>query len=108
VTHIHWGGGSPTMLAPDDVRKLGAALKAHFEFAPGAEFAIEIDPRGLKDEMVAALAERTRHRTLSSRRRWPCRSRDATSRGRSGFSRFPHTRSDASHSVVKASRTHSS
>jgi oxygen-independent coproporphyrinogen-3 oxidase len=57
VTHIHWGGGSPTMLAPDDVRKLGAALKSHFEFAPGAEFAIEIDPRGLKDEMVAALAD---------------------------------------------------
>ncbi len=57
VTHIHWGGGSPTMLAPEDIRKLGAALKTHFEIAPGAEFAIEIDPRGLKDEPVAALAE---------------------------------------------------
>jgi oxygen-independent coproporphyrinogen III oxidase len=57
VTHIHWGGGSPTMLTPDDVAKLSAALAEHFAVAPGAEFAVEIDPRGLKDEMVAALAQ---------------------------------------------------
>jgi oxygen-independent coproporphyrinogen-3 oxidase len=57
VTHIHWGGGSPTMLSPGDVKRLAGALKSHFEIAPGAEFAIEIDPRGLEDEMIAALAE---------------------------------------------------
>ena len=57
VTHMHWGGGSPTMLSPADVKKLKTALAEHFEIAPGAEFAVEIDPRGLKDEMVAALAE---------------------------------------------------
>ncbi|HEY0283447.1 MAG TPA: oxygen-independent coproporphyrinogen III oxidase [Rhizomicrobium sp.] len=57
VTHIHWGGGSPTMLSPGDVKRLADTLKAHFEIAPGAEFAIEIDPRGLENEMIAALAE---------------------------------------------------
>ena len=57
VTHIHWGGGSPTMLSPGDVGRLADALKSHFEIAPGAEFAIEIDPRGLQDEMIAALAQ---------------------------------------------------
>jgi oxygen-independent coproporphyrinogen-3 oxidase len=57
VTHIHWGGGSPTMLWPDDVKNLAAAVASHFALAPDAEFAIEIDPRGLKDEMIAALAE---------------------------------------------------
>jgi oxygen-independent coproporphyrinogen-3 oxidase len=57
VTHIHWGGGSPTMLSPDDVKTLAGALAAHFTIAPDAEFAIEIDPRGLKDEMIAALAQ---------------------------------------------------
>ncbi|MGC9953612.1 MAG: oxygen-independent coproporphyrinogen III oxidase [Rhizomicrobium sp.] len=57
VTHIHWGGGSPTMLSPDDVKNLAAALRSHFTIAPDAEFAIEIDPRGLQDEMIAALAE---------------------------------------------------
>ena len=57
VTHIHWGGGSPTMLSPGDAKRLAGALETHFEIAPGAEFAIEIDPRGLEDEMIAALAE---------------------------------------------------
>jgi len=56
VTHIHWGGGSPTMLTPDDVKRLAARLRSRFEVAPDAEFAIEIDPRGLADEMIAALA----------------------------------------------------
>ena len=57
VTHIHWGGGSPTMLSPADVKTLKAALAAQFAIAADAEFAVEIDPRGLQDEMVAALAE---------------------------------------------------
>jgi len=57
VTHLHWGGGSPTMLAPDDVRRLKGTLEEHFEFAADAEFAVEIDPRGIKDETVAALAD---------------------------------------------------
>ncbi len=57
VTHIHWGGGSPTMLSPDDVKKVAGWLRGSFAFAPDAEFAIEIDPRGLTDEMIAALAE---------------------------------------------------
>ena len=57
VSHVHWGGGSPTMLTPDDVKKLAARLRSRFNFAPDAEFAIEIDPRGLADGMIAALAE---------------------------------------------------
>ena len=56
VTHLHWGGGSPTMLSPDDIRALKGALESHFEFATDAEFAVEIDPRGIKDDLVAALA----------------------------------------------------
>ncbi len=57
VTHLHWGGGSPTILAPDDVRGVKAALEESFAFAPDAEFAVEIDPRGLKQPMVDALTE---------------------------------------------------
>lgn len=57
VTHLHWGGGSPTMLTPDDVRALKGTLTRHFDFAPDAEFAVEIDPRGLKDELIATLGE---------------------------------------------------
>jgi oxygen-independent coproporphyrinogen III oxidase len=56
VSFIHWGGGSPTILTPADVKALKAALAAHFEIAPDADFAVEIDPRGLSDELMDALA----------------------------------------------------
>ena len=57
VTHLHWGGGSPTILAPDDMRRLTARIRQRFEFDPDAEFAVEIDPRGLGDAAIRALRE---------------------------------------------------
>lgn len=56
VTHMHWGGGSPTLLRPNDVAKLNAALRLRFAFAAGAAFAVEIDPRGFGAEHADALA----------------------------------------------------
>ena len=55
VSHIHWGGGSPTMLSPQDIALLDSTLRAHFELLPDAEYGIEIDPRGLSEETVLAL-----------------------------------------------------
>lgn len=57
VAHLHWGGGSPTMLAPDDIRRLTEAFHEAFLFEDDAEFAIEVDPRGLDAARIAALAE---------------------------------------------------
>ncbi|MFN3868652.1 MAG: oxygen-independent coproporphyrinogen III oxidase [Hyphomicrobiaceae bacterium] len=57
VTHIHWGGGSPSILEPDDIRRVANALKTSFTFASDAEFAVEIDPRGLGEDRIAAFAE---------------------------------------------------
>jgi len=57
VTHVHWGGGSPTMLKPQDIAHLARHLRERFDFAPDAEFAIEIDPRGFTEETADALAE---------------------------------------------------
>lgn len=57
VTHIHWGGGSPNVLKPEDIRRVGNAIRAAFDVAPHAEFAVEIDPRQLSDEQVTAFAE---------------------------------------------------
>jgi oxygen-independent coproporphyrinogen-3 oxidase len=57
VAHIHLGGGSPSLVAPDDLRRLAAALHRHFNVAPDAEFAIEIDPRNIDGARAAALAE---------------------------------------------------
>jgi len=56
VRHIHWGGGSPTMLQPCDIDRLSGALARYFEIVPDAEFAVEVDPRGLSQECVNAFA----------------------------------------------------
>lgn len=57
VSHIHWGGGSPTILTPVDVKRLGEALTSNFTLTPDAEVAVEIDPREVGEELVEALAE---------------------------------------------------
>ncbi|MEX2649372.1 MAG: oxygen-independent coproporphyrinogen III oxidase [Alphaproteobacteria bacterium] len=57
VRHVHWGGGTPTNLAPADVARLADGLRRDFAFADDAEFAVEIDPRTLTQGVVAALSE---------------------------------------------------
>lgn len=57
TTHIHWGGGSPTILTPDDIKGLALCIYDHFDVVHSAEFSVEIDPRGLDFERVEALAE---------------------------------------------------
>ena len=56
VNHIHWGGGSPNALSPDDILLLDAALRTNFNVDVDAEFAVEIDPRSLSPEQVGAFA----------------------------------------------------
>jgi len=56
VAHAHWGGGTPTMLKPEDFSALMAAARRHFRFAGDAEVAVEIDPRTLTLSMTAAMA----------------------------------------------------
>ncbi|MCC7429194.1 MAG: oxygen-independent coproporphyrinogen III oxidase [Alphaproteobacteria bacterium] len=57
VTHLHWGGGTPSIVGPERWRRLMAGLADRFAFAPGAQIAAELDPRTLDAEMIAALAE---------------------------------------------------
>ena len=56
VHHIHWGGGSPTILSADDIGRLDDTLRSRFNILPDAEFAVEIDPRGFTPTMAATLA----------------------------------------------------
>lgn len=56
VTQTHWGGGSPTVLAPEDTARLVAAVHAAFPGAATAALAVEIDPRDMSEERMAALA----------------------------------------------------
>ncbi len=57
VTQLHFGGGTPTFLAPAQLRRLGAMLRDRFRFAPDAEISVEIDPRHLTLEQVGALRD---------------------------------------------------
>jgi oxygen-independent coproporphyrinogen III oxidase len=54
VAHLHWGGGTPTMLTPGAVGVLNHRLRRLFEFAPGAECALEVDPRSLVGDVARA------------------------------------------------------
>ncbi len=56
VTAVHWGGGSPSILSAGDIVRLMDWTRERFVFASEAEFAIEIDPRGLDIERIDALA----------------------------------------------------
>lgn len=57
VHQYHWGGGTPTHLDVEQMRRVQAAFEGAFELAPKAEVAIEVDPRVTSTEQVEALAE---------------------------------------------------
>ena len=54
---IHWGGGTPTYLHPEDIRKLSQHLGTRFQIGADAEIGCEVDPRELTREHIQALAE---------------------------------------------------
>lgn len=56
VAHLHWGGGTPTLLPPASIRSLDRRLRDAFDFAQGAEIGVEVDPRTLDEEVAAAFA----------------------------------------------------
>lgn len=56
VTAVHFGGGSPTMLRPDDLVGLMTALRSAFSFADDVEISVEIDPNDLDEPRYDALA----------------------------------------------------
>ncbi|MGD0847274.1 oxygen-independent coproporphyrinogen III oxidase [Bradyrhizobium sp.] len=56
VDHIHFGGGTPTIMAPETFTDLMGSIRHSFFVPPSADIAVEIDPRTLTDQMVDALA----------------------------------------------------
>jgi oxygen-independent coproporphyrinogen-3 oxidase len=57
VVQLHWGGGTPTALAPEQIRDIAGAIRSSFVLAPDAEVGVEIDPRELRREHLEALRE---------------------------------------------------
>ena len=55
ISHIHFGGGTPTIMAPETFVDLVGALRSAFSVLPEAEIAVEIDPRTLTEPMADAL-----------------------------------------------------
>lgn len=56
VVQMHWGGGTPTYLTPDQIERLVGFLRGVFDLQPGAETAIEVDPRVTTAEHLETLA----------------------------------------------------
>lgn len=51
---LHFGGGSPNFLNPDQIEKLTGLIYRNFEFEMNAELSVELDPRTLTREKVEA------------------------------------------------------
>jgi oxygen-independent coproporphyrinogen-3 oxidase len=56
IAQLHWGGGTPTFLPPQEMRELMLMIDARFSRAPGFECAIEVDPRHAPEGTMAFLA----------------------------------------------------
>lgn len=57
VEQLHWGGGTPSYLEPDEIRDVGQFIKDRFNYSDDIEASVEIDPRGLRREHMEAFAE---------------------------------------------------
>jgi oxygen-independent coproporphyrinogen-3 oxidase len=57
VSQLHLGGGSPTFLSDAELAQLMSMLRRNFQFTPGGEYSVEIDPRTVTRERLAALAD---------------------------------------------------
>jgi len=57
VNHLHWGGGTPTILTATDFLRLAASLRAHIAAGPIGQTAVEIDPRSLTPDYVSMLRD---------------------------------------------------
>lgn len=57
VRQLHFGGGTPTYLRPQDIRRLMGLIRNRFRIAEDAEMGCEVDPRELTRDHLAALRE---------------------------------------------------
>jgi oxygen-independent coproporphyrinogen-3 oxidase len=55
VKHLHFGGGTPSYLGDADLASIVEVIAAQYGFSPGAEIAIELDPRTIDRQRVAAM-----------------------------------------------------
>ena len=56
LAHVHFGGGSPTLLSDADFAAITGTIVSAFGARSGMELAVEIDPRTMSAQKAAALA----------------------------------------------------
>ncbi|MCV6823338.1 MULTISPECIES: oxygen-independent coproporphyrinogen III oxidase [Halocynthiibacter] len=56
LERLHWGGGTPTLLAPDMMTELAEAIYSVAPLAEDGEFSVEIDPNEIDGARLDALA----------------------------------------------------
>lgn len=54
---LHWGGGTPTFLLPDQLERLKMIVDQYFDISADAEVAIEIEPRRVNHDLLRKLKE---------------------------------------------------
>ncbi|MGD0615345.1 MAG: oxygen-independent coproporphyrinogen III oxidase [Verrucomicrobiota bacterium] len=57
AVQLHFGGGSPTFLRPDEIRRLGELIRNRFTFSDDLEAGVEVDPRRLTRDHLVALRD---------------------------------------------------
>ncbi|WP_434290300.1 oxygen-independent coproporphyrinogen III oxidase [Celeribacter sp. SCSIO 80788] len=57
IGHLHWGGGTPTLLEAGMIADLSGAIHDLAPFAQDYEFSVEVDPNEIDDARLDALAE---------------------------------------------------
>jgi oxygen-independent coproporphyrinogen-3 oxidase len=57
VSHLHFGGGTPTILSPEHFGRFMQRVGEYFSFLPTADIAVEMDPRTLTQEIIEALVK---------------------------------------------------
>ena len=59
VIQLHFGGGTPNFFSPLELREVVDEMRRHFRFsdAPDRDISIELDPRFVSPDDIAALAE---------------------------------------------------
>ena len=55
LARLHWGGGTPTLLAPDMIARIADAFQDIVRWEPDAEFSVEIDPNEIDQARLQAL-----------------------------------------------------
>jgi coproporphyrinogen III oxidase-like Fe-S oxidoreductase len=57
IAAIFFGGGTPSLLSSDQIRKIGDAIKANFDLSHLREFSFEFEVKSITEEKLAALRD---------------------------------------------------